>query len=149
MNRISDFKPEEQFTPERDRIWATQRRGPLQLAEAPDVHDGEPRVARSEERLAQSRDARRHPPGFRGGRLLKKPAAEPKADATKSAALSWWTLTDERVREATRLPPRGQRRRRSTRGAGASTKRKPIAIIVRPLDHEPLPTSASDLVTMT
>lgn len=84
---------------------------------------------------------------FFGAAALKKPAAEPKADATKSD-VAMVDLTDEPAAKPAASPARPAPTP-VNEGGGSATKRKPIAIIVRPVDMNPLPTSASDLVTMT
>lgn len=84
---------------------------------------------------------------FFGAAAPKKPAAEPKADATKSDVVMV-DLTDEPAAKPAASPAR-RAPTPVTEATGSAVKRKPIAIDVRPPEMNPLPSSASDLATMT
>ena len=84
---------------------------------------------------------------FFGAAAPKKPAAEPKAAATKSD-VAMVDLTDQPAAKPAASPAR-RAPRPVTEDSGSAVKRKPIAIDVRPPEMNPLPYSASDLATMT
>jgi hypothetical protein len=88
---------------------------------------------------------------FFGAAAPKKPAAEPKADATKSDVVMV-DLTDEPAAKPAAKPAASPARPAPTpviEAVGSAVKRKPIAIDVRLPEMNPLRTSASDLATMT